>query len=81
LVAPGTYVERINFKGKAITVKSSGGSSLTTINGNQGGSVVTFITAEGPSSIIDGFTLTNGFDPRNGGGITVKSSPQPSKTM
>jgi hypothetical protein len=29
LVAPGTYVEIIDFKGKAITVTSSGGPDLT----------------------------------------------------
>src|SRR2546428_9154943 len=33
LVAPGTYYENINFMGKAITVTSAGGPSVTTING------------------------------------------------
>ena len=41
-VAPGTYVEIINFKGKAITVKSTGGAGMTVIDGNYAGSVVTF---------------------------------------
>ena len=33
LVAPGTYTENINFMGKAITVKSSKGASVTIIDG------------------------------------------------
>ena len=33
LVAPGTYTENINFMGKAITVKSSKGASLTIVDG------------------------------------------------
>ena len=35
LVAPGTYVENIDFIGKAITVTSKHGASVTTIDGNQ----------------------------------------------
>ena len=31
LVAPGTYPEVIEFRGKAITVRSEGGASVTTI--------------------------------------------------
>src|SRR5438034_10672477 len=59
LVAPGTYYENINFMGKAITVTSSGGPSVTTINGNAAGSVVTLDTNEGSSSVLSGFTITN----------------------
>ena len=49
LVAPGTYRENINFNGKAITVKSSGGSSVTIIDGGGIASVVTFSSGETPS--------------------------------
>jgi hypothetical protein len=72
LVAPGTYVERINFKGKAITVKSSSGSSVTIIDGNRLGSVVTFASGESRSSVLDGFTVRNGLDNLNGGGVTIE---------
>ena len=34
VVAPGTYHERIDFKGKAIEVRSSGGPASTTIDGD-----------------------------------------------
>ncbi len=60
LVAPGTYLETIDFLGKAITVRSSNGAAVTTIDGNQAGSVVTFATSESRSSVLDGFTITNG---------------------
>ena len=40
LVAPGLYMENIDFKGKAITVKSSGGVEDTIIDGNRDDSVV-----------------------------------------
>lgn len=42
LVAPGTYYENIDFLGKAITLQSQSGAAVTTINGQNSGSVVTF---------------------------------------
>jgi regulator of RNase E activity RraA len=65
VVAEGTYVENINFKGKAITVSSTNPTSkavvaATIIDGNKKGSVVMFNSAETAASVIEGFTLTNG---------------------
>jgi len=65
LVAPGTYVENIDFLGKAITVTSSGGAGATIIDGGNPtdpdyGSCVVFENGEGPDSVLDGFTLLNG---------------------
>ena len=84
LVAPGTYYENINFMGKAITVTSSGGPAVTTINGGARGTVVMFITNEGRNSVLSGFTITNGnsyYNNQNlgildyeGGGIYVNSA-------
>jgi len=59
LVAPGTYVENIDFMGKAITVTSSGGPSVTTIDGGQKGIVVNFANNETRASVINGFTITD----------------------
>ncbi|MHC4944308.1 MAG: right-handed parallel beta-helix repeat-containing protein [Planctomycetota bacterium] len=59
-VRPGTYVENIDFLGKAITVRSEQGPAKTTIDGNQAGSVVAFQSGEGPDSVLQGFTITNG---------------------
>jgi parallel beta-helix repeat protein len=59
-VAPGTYVENLNFSGKAITVTSAQGPAVTIIDGNQAGSVVAFASGEGPQSVLNGFTMRNG---------------------
>ncbi len=78
LVAPGTYIENIDFIGKAITVKSSGGSKVTIIDGGKVGTVVTFISGESQSTVLSGFTIQNGVAPLSsqGGGINiVNSSP------
>jgi len=69
-VAPGTYVENIDFLGKAITVVGTGGSAVTTIDGNGAGSVVTFQNGEAADSVLDGFTITNG----NASGVVCSSS-------
>jgi len=81
LVSPGTYVENINFKGKAITVTSVGGPSVTTIDGGGVASVVTFNSGEGAGSVLSGFTIRNGYTSfasrYEGGGIYIdSSSPQ-----
>ena len=77
LVHDGTYVENINFSGKAITVRSANGAAGTIINGNAIGSVVTFNSGEGSGSTLDGFTIRNGSgngSGNTGGGIYCSSS-------
>src|ERR1700694_2976766 len=59
LVSPGTYKENINFNGKALTVKSSGGAKVTIIDGGRVASVVTFSSNETSSSVLSGFTIQN----------------------
>ena len=69
-VHPGTYVENIDFKGKAVALRSTDGCGSTVIDGNRNGSVVAFRSGEPPEAVIDGFTITNGYQPTwNGGGI------------
>ncbi|MGC2637129.1 MAG: Ig-like domain repeat protein [Acidobacteriaceae bacterium] len=60
LVAPGTYDENIDFKGKAITVTSSGGAAATIIDGGSNGPAVSFKSGETPASTISGFTIQHG---------------------
>jgi len=60
IVRPGTYVENIDFIGKAITVQSEQGVGVTTIDGNKSGSVVSFVSGETAASILEGFTIVNG---------------------
>ena len=74
VVLPGTYPEHIDFLGKAIRVTTSDGPALTTIDGTQSGSVVTFKTGEGNTSVLSGFTITNGKSIIQGAGIEVGST-------
>lgn len=60
LVSNGTYYENIDFDGKAITVKSVNGAASTTIDASGSGSVVTFDSGETSTSVLDGFTITDG---------------------
>jgi hypothetical protein len=77
VVAPGTYLETIDFSFKAITVRSSGGAAITMIDAQGLGSVVTCQSGEGPSTVLEGFTLTGGDpSPASGGGMyNLSSSP------
>ena len=59
-VAPGTYVENIDFLGKAITLRSEARADTTVIDGNQNWSVVTFENGESGDAVLDGFTIKNG---------------------
>jgi len=73
VVGPGTYGERIDFRGRAVTVRSAAGPRATVIDGEGAGSVVTFRSGEGFGSILQGFSLTNGFG--MGAGIFCDASP------
>jgi len=75
LVDNGTYTENINFLGKAITVQSVYGTTSTIIDGNARGSVVTFGSGEGTSSVLSGFTIRNGSASYGGGIYCGSSSP------
>lgn len=81
IVKPGTYVENIDFLGKAIVVKSEQGPDITILDGNQVKSVVTFASGEEHDSILDGFTITNGVANSHpnydGGGILCANSSSP----
>src|SRR2546425_9121993 len=75
LVSAGTYVENINFIGKAITVTSSDGPATTIIDGNHNGTVVTFNHSETAASVLSGFTIRNGYlDGGSGAGIAITSA-------
>ena len=80
VVAPGTYNEAINFLTRAVWLHSSGGPSVTTINGTGHYHVVQCILGEGPDTILEGFTIRGGnangtTDPaKRGGGMYNASS-------
>jgi parallel beta-helix repeat protein len=71
IVAPGTYLEAIDFLGKAITVRSTDPNDIgvvmaTIIDGNGADHVVQCVNSEGPDTILSGFVITGGN--ANGGG-------------
>jgi len=61
LVAPGVYIENLDFIGKKIQVKGAQGPSKTKIDGNHAGCVVSFLNNETLDAIIEGFYITNGY--------------------
>jgi hypothetical protein len=85
LVAPGTYTgdgnRDIDFRGKAITVKSEAGPRTCIID-SQGSRAQNhrgffFQREEGPDSILEGLTITGGFTKDGAAGIRCsRSSPQ-----
>jgi hypothetical protein len=74
-VAPGTYMGKIDFHGKPVNLVSSGGPSVTFLDGGGLGPVVTFATAEGKDSILDGFTVRNGMAGYGAGILINMASP------
>lgn len=60
LVAPGTYVENLNFMCKTIAVKSTAGPLQTIIDGGSVDACVRFDCLETNATVLEGFTLTNG---------------------
>jgi len=80
IVAKGTYVENIRFRGKNIILRSTdplnpGVVASTVIDGQQGNSVVDFSGTENETCTLSGFTIRNGDAwwepdmPGGGGGI------------
>ncbi|NNE46902.1 MAG: right-handed parallel beta-helix repeat-containing protein [Rhodothermales bacterium] len=80
VVAPGLYYEAVDFLGKAITVRSSDGPLVTTIDPfkedpprcDQREPCVQFTTSEGRDSVLRGFTLTDGLGFFKGGGCSFE---------
>jgi hypothetical protein len=65
VVNPGIYTEHINYHGAMVTVTSIDPNDpniveSTIIDGNGTGNIVIFSNAEGPYSILEGLTVTNG---------------------
>ncbi len=61
VVAPGTYHEALNLQGKKITLRSSGGASVTFLDGTGGdASILTASKGESRATIVQGFTFRHG---------------------
>ncbi len=83
-IADGTYTgvdnKNLDFSGKAITVRSaSGDPALCVIDCEQDGRGFHFHSGEGPDSVVEGMTVTNGYvdkgSPGGGGVRCYGSSP------
>lgn len=77
LVAQGTYPEfNIDFKGKEILLKSISNADSTIIDGDSSGPVFYIVSGETRDTIIDGFTIQNGYGNQShlGGGIYIANS-------
>jgi hypothetical protein len=81
LVQPGTYVENINFNGHNtvlgslfLTTGDTSCISLTIIDGNSSGPVITFENGEDSTAVITGFTIQNGFSDWGNGIICLNNS-------
>jgi len=72
IVGAGTYSgpgnRDLDFEGKAITLRSADGA-VCVIDCQQQGRAFIFANGEGPDSVVDGFTIVNGYHPDYGGAI------------
>ncbi|MBU0640048.1 MAG: hypothetical protein KKB50_14370 [Planctomycetes bacterium] len=81
-IADGTYTGAgnvdLDFAGKAITVRSaSGDAALCIIDCEGTGRGFCFHSGEGPDSVIDGLTITNGHTLTYGGGLFCEDYSSP----
>jgi len=81
IVRSGTFVENIDFLGKAIYLMSDCGPEVTIIDGGQLESVVKFQNQEENDSVLDGFSITNGSAYEGGGIYCFGSSPTITNTI
>jgi len=78
-VAPGTYVEQLDYDGKAIRVMGIVGAEFTIVDGGGVGPVVTFDDGEPPEAVLEGVTIMGG-SAENGGGILLDNLSAPTLT-
>ena len=74
LVLPGNYAERLDYLGKTLSVRSTQGAAVTTIDAQALGAGVVIASGEGPLTSLMGFTVINGsgvsaLGTRVGGGV------------
>lgn len=71
VVAPGLYLERLDFLGKDVLLRSLAGPETTVVDAQWAGSVVTFSHGEGPGAVLRGFALRNGTGTETGTTFSV----------
>ena len=73
-VAAGTYTESIDFSGKGVHLYGVAGPHETVIDGEGSSRPVLFSGGESPATVLEGFTVTGGYDVNMGGCILVSAS-------
>ena len=74
-VQSGYYAGTLDFQGKAIRVVGTQGRSITILDASNSDTAVYFNSGEGPATIFEGFTVTNGnSSPNSGGGLYLYGS-------
>ncbi|HKQ97490.1 MAG TPA: right-handed parallel beta-helix repeat-containing protein, partial [Candidatus Polarisedimenticolia bacterium] len=63
IVSPGVYHENLRFAGRPLWLRSERGRDLTVIDGNGVAPVLTLTSGERRDTVVEGFTLRNGFAP------------------
>lgn len=81
IVSPGTYLEKLDFTGKNIVVRSENPDDpaiveRTIISANGDGTVVKFTSGETEGACLNGFTIKDGSASR-GGGIWIDNESSP----
>jgi hypothetical protein len=74
-VEAGAYYENINFDSKKISVIGARGPHFTAIDGGGAGSVVTMEGTEDEDSILNGFTIRNGYAEYGAGFYLYEADP------
>ena len=73
-VAPGTYVDNVDFGGDDVVMLGTGGSAETVLQGAGGaGPVLSFDTREAAAATVRGFTITGG-DDSAGAGVYIRGA-------
>jgi hypothetical protein len=76
IVRAGTYTENLDFLGKNLVLESESGPVDTVIDGGNHESVVRFVSGEGNTTVLRGFTLTYGWGYDGGGVFCENSAPR-----
>jgi hypothetical protein len=75
IVRDGSYVEKLDFLGKKLTVIGESPDVYPVIDANFQGPVVSFVNGEQDDSVLQGFVLTHGLADLGGGILCVASTP------
>ncbi len=74
-VSAGQYVENLDMMGKGVHLLGWEGPEVTVLDGGGVDRVLSIVSAEGPDTVIEGFTITNGSaNFEGGGGIRIDTA-------